>query len=113
MLDSAKEPSEKPKTFAERDQQFVAAINTFRPISSREIAGQKPKTVRYVKATSATTFAKLGPALKLNSVDVQDLRIINGFLVSSTLALSGSRGVWRGVAKSWWWLAHFRGLLGS
>ena len=75
---AAKEPSEKPKTFAERDQQFVAAINTFRPISSREIAGQKPKTVRYVKATGATTFAKLGPALKLNAVDVQDLRIING-----------------------------------
>ena len=75
---AGKEPSEKPKTFAERDQQFVAAINTFRPISSREIAGQKPKTVRYVKATGATTFAKLGPALKLNSVDVQDLRIING-----------------------------------
>ena len=75
---AGKGSSEKPKTFAERDQQFVAAINTFRPISSREIAGQKPKTVRYVKATSATTFAKLGPALKLNSVDVQDLRIING-----------------------------------
>ena len=75
---AVKEPSEKPKTFAERDLQFVAAINTFRPISSREIAGQKPKTVRYVKATGATTFAKLGPALKLNAVDVQDLRIING-----------------------------------
>ena len=79
---AAKEPRDKPKTFAERDEQFVAAINTFRPISSREIAGQKPKTVRYVKATSATTFAKLGPALKLNTVDVQDLRIINGYYPS-------------------------------
>lgn len=70
------------KTFAEVDKQFVAAINTFRPISSREIAGQKPKTIRYVKATSATTFDKLSKALNLNAVDREDLRIINGYYPS-------------------------------
>ncbi|MDG0972007.1 MAG: M48 family metalloprotease [Porticoccaceae bacterium] len=65
-------------TFADIDKQFVASIKTFRPISSREIAGQKPKTVHYVKATNATTFDKLNKALNLNAVDREDLRIING-----------------------------------
>ena len=76
-----KTPTE-PKTFAEVDKQFVAAINTFRPISSREIAGQKPKTIQYVKATNATTFDKLNKALNLNAVDREDLRIINGYYPS-------------------------------
>jgi predicted Zn-dependent protease len=69
-------------TFVETDKLFVTAINTFRPISSREIAGQKPKTINYVKATSRTTFDGLTKALKLNAVDSQDLRIINGYYPS-------------------------------
>ncbi len=71
-----------PETFVETDKLFVTAINTFRPISSREIAGQKPKTINYVKATSRTTFDGLTKALKLNAVDSQDLRIINGYYPS-------------------------------
>jgi predicted Zn-dependent protease len=73
---------EQQSSFAETDKLFVAAINSFRPISSREIAGQKPQTVHYVKATSATTFAGLANALKLSSTDIDDLRIINGYYPS-------------------------------
>jgi predicted Zn-dependent protease len=73
---------EEQSSFAEADKLFVAAINSFRPISSREIAGQKPQTVHYVKATSATTFAGLAKALKLSSTDIDDLRIINGYYPS-------------------------------
>ena len=61
------------------DEQFLGAIDTFRPISSREIEGQKPKTIHYVKATEATTFAALGEHLKLDLFEVQDLRLINGY----------------------------------
>lgn len=61
------------------DEQFLDAIDTFRPISSREIEGQKPKTIHYVKATEATTFAALGEHLKLDPFEVQDLRLINGY----------------------------------
>ena len=68
--------------FAEADKLFINAINSFRPISNREIQGQKPQTVHYVKATSATTFTGLAKALKLSSTDIDDLRIINGYYPS-------------------------------
>ena len=63
--------------FADADKLFTQSIATFRPISRREIDGQKPKTIHYVKATNATTFEKLGRALKLSASEVDDLRIIN------------------------------------
>ncbi|MFC1605698.1 M48 family metalloprotease [Pseudomonadota bacterium] len=65
--------------FDEFDAKFLESIDTFRPISSREIEGQKPKTIHYVKATGATTFAALGEQLKLDPFEVQDLRLINGY----------------------------------
>ena len=65
--------------FSETDKLFTQSIATFRPISRREIEGQKPKRIHYVKATNATTFDKLGQALKLSSSEVDDLRIINGY----------------------------------
>ena len=68
----------KAEQFAEADKLFVKSISTFRPISRREIEGQKPKRIHYVKATNATTFEKLGKALKLSTSEVDDLRIING-----------------------------------
>lgn len=68
----------KAEQFAEADKLFVKSISTFRPISRREIEGQKPKRIHYVKATNATTFEKLGKALKLSASEVDDLRIING-----------------------------------
>jgi len=64
--------------FPEADKLFRQSIATFRPISRREIDGQKPKRIHYVKATNATTFEKLGKALKLSLSEVDDLRIING-----------------------------------
>lgn len=60
------------------DAQFLESIITFRPISAREIAGQKPTTIQYVKATSATTFDALAETLDLNERDKEDLRILNG-----------------------------------
>jgi predicted Zn-dependent protease len=68
--------------FTEADKLFIDAINSFRPISNREIQGQKPQTVHYVKATTATTFTGLAKALKLSSTDIDDLRIINGYYPS-------------------------------
>ena len=64
--------------FPEADKLFKQSIATFRPISRREIDGQKPKRIHYVKATNVTTFEKLGKALKLSVSEVDDLRIING-----------------------------------
>ncbi len=66
------------KRFGEFDEKFLESIDTFRPISNREIEGQKPKTIHYVKATSATTFEALGEHLGLDAFEVQDLRLING-----------------------------------
>ena len=64
--------------FAETDKLFLKSIESFRPISRREIEGQKPKTIHYVVATGATTFEGLGKALNLNPTEIDDLRIING-----------------------------------
>ena len=64
--------------FAEQDELFVNAISSFRPISRAEIAGQKPLRVRYVKATSNTTFAGIAKKLKLSKKAIETLRIING-----------------------------------
>ena len=65
--------------WGEYDDLFMQSISTFRPISSREIAGQKPKKIHYVKATEATTFEALGKALSMNKTELEDLRMINGF----------------------------------
>lgn len=67
-----------PATFGEYDEQFLAAIDTFRPISGREIAGRKPRTMHYVQATEATTYAGLAMELNLKDSEVDDLRLING-----------------------------------
>jgi predicted Zn-dependent protease len=67
------------ESFAEFDAKFLETFETFRPISNREIEGQKPRTIHYVKATAATTFEALGEELKLGKYEVQDLRLINGY----------------------------------
>jgi predicted Zn-dependent protease len=72
------EVSEQGK-FAEFDEKFLEAIDTFRPVSNRELEGRKPKRIHYVKATSATTFEALGEELHLNLHEVDDMRLINGY----------------------------------
>ncbi|NIP17267.1 MAG: M48 family metalloprotease [Xanthomonadales bacterium] len=67
-----------PAHFDTYDELFLESVETFRPISSREIEGQSPKRIHYVKATSATTFDALGEALKLSESELEDLRLING-----------------------------------
>jgi len=64
--------------FEELDPAFVAAIETFRPVSNRELSGQSPTKIHYVKATPATTFEALGQHLKLNQYQLDELRLING-----------------------------------
>ena len=68
--------------FAKFDELFLKSINTFRPITQREIDGQKPKRVHYVKATSATTFEAISQQFNLNKEDSEDLRLINGYYPS-------------------------------
>ena len=65
--------------FHEFDAKFQKAINTFRPISTREIVGQKPKSIHYVKATTRTTFDALGEYFDMDEFEIQDLRLINGY----------------------------------
>jgi predicted Zn-dependent protease len=67
------------KSFDEYDAKFLASIHTFRPISSREVEGQKPETIHWVKATGATTFEALGEHFGLDEYELQDLRLINGY----------------------------------
>lgn len=83
------------ETFADMDSLFMQAIKTFRPISSREIAGQKPKKVYYVQADVNTTFAALASSLKLTPEDVDNLRLINGFYPSG----EPSDGQWIKIFK--------------
>ncbi len=73
---------EKPADFAEIDKLFVKSIQTFRPISNREIAGQNPKRIHYIQADSTTTFAGLAKTLKLSAEDSDNLRLINGYYPS-------------------------------
>ena len=68
--------------FLEQDKLFLQAINTFRPISQAEIAGQRPQRIHYVKATSNTTFDGLAKAFSLSKNDVDTLRVINGLYPS-------------------------------
>ena len=70
---------ENQEAFLEMDKLFMQSIQTFRPISSREIAGQRPKKVHYIQADETTTFATLASSLKLTPEDVDNLRLINGF----------------------------------
>ena len=65
--------------FSEYDTSFLESIGTFRPISNREIAGQSPTKIHFVKATSATTFDALAESLKLDQKETEDLRLINGY----------------------------------
>jgi predicted Zn-dependent protease len=68
-----------PGDFEAFDKLFLASIDTFRPVSNREIEGRKPKTVHYVKATEHTTFDALGEHFDMDPFEVQDLRLINGY----------------------------------
>jgi predicted Zn-dependent protease len=70
------------ETFAALDKLFMQSIQTFRPISSREIAGQRPKKVHYIQADENTTFASLASSLSLTPEDVDNLRLINGLYPS-------------------------------
>ena len=65
--------------FGEFDEKFLESIDTFRPVSNREIEGKKPKRIHWVKATNSTTFDALAAELNLDPAETQDLRLINGF----------------------------------
>ena len=60
------------------DTLFMQSIETFRPISQREISGQKPHRIAYVKANSNSTIANIGAELGLSASEQDELRLING-----------------------------------
>lgn len=60
------------------DKLFMQSIETFRPISQREINGQKPYRIAYVKANSNSTIANIGDELDLSANQKDELRLING-----------------------------------
>jgi len=64
--------------YSDLDEAILSAIKTFRPISRAEIAGQKPKVVKYLQVESSTTYAELIKTYKLNASDEEILRVING-----------------------------------
>ena len=83
------------EAFSENDKLFMQSIQTFRPISNREIAGQRPKKVHYIQADENTTFATLAASLKLTAEDVDNLRLINGLYPSG----EPSDGEWIKIFK--------------
>jgi len=68
--------------FRDFDEAFLESINTFRPVTSREIVGKTPQKIHYIQATSATTFESLAKSLKLKKREAEDLRMINGYYPS-------------------------------
>ena len=53
--------------FRDFDEAFLKSINTFRPVTSREIVGKTPQKIHYIQATSATTFEALAKSLNLKN----------------------------------------------
>ena len=76
-------------TFDQFDPLFSASINTFRTITQREIDGQKPKAIFYVKATAATDFGILAKQFDLGAYGEDELRLINGFYPTGEPAVGG------------------------
>jgi len=66
-------------SFDQFDKLFTASINTFRTITQREIDGQKPKSIHYVRATAATDFGALAKQFDLGAYGEEELRLMNGF----------------------------------
>ncbi|TFH68461.1 hypothetical protein E3W66_00420 [Gammaproteobacteria bacterium LSUCC0057] len=64
--------------FANADKLFMQSINTFRPISQREIDGQKPARLNYVKANERSSIAAISAELGLSDSEQDQLRLING-----------------------------------
>ncbi len=65
--------------FRDFDEAFLESINTFRPVTSREIVGKTPQKIHYIQATSETTFEALAESMNLGKREAEDLRMINGY----------------------------------
>jgi predicted Zn-dependent protease len=68
---------ESPSDFEEYDQKFMETLETFRPISGREIKGQAPRKMSWIQAEEGTTIDSLAEELKLTAREAEDLRLIN------------------------------------
>lgn len=64
--------------FEEFDKSFNESIATFRTITQREIDGQKPKRIDYVRATATTDFAALAKEHGLGAYGEEELLLLNG-----------------------------------
>ncbi|MFT5691753.1 MAG: putative Zn-dependent protease [Oceanicoccus sp.] len=65
--------------FDQYDKIFEDSISTFRTITQREIDGQKPKSIHYVKAVKQTDFAALAKKFDLGRYGEEELRLMNGY----------------------------------
>ena len=65
--------------FEKFDEDFVESISTFRTITQREIDGQKPKRIEFVRATAFTDFAALAKSYDLGPYGEDELRLLNGY----------------------------------
>jgi len=70
--------------FDQFDEFFNASIATFRTITQREIDGQKPKRINYVRATATTDFAALAKEHNLGPYGEQELLLLNGLYPNGT-----------------------------
>jgi len=61
------------------DEAFLSIIRSFAPLSPRQLGNREPQRIRYVKATSDTTFAALASHLHLGPYGEDTLRLINGY----------------------------------
>lgn len=66
------------QNFDEFDEAFNATIATFRTITQREIDGQKPKRIEYIRATATTDFAALAKENQLGTYGEEELLLLNG-----------------------------------
>lgn len=65
--------------FGQYDKLFEDSIATFRTITQREVDGQKPKSIHYVKAVIQTDFAALAKQFDLGPYGEEELRLMNGY----------------------------------
>lgn len=65
------------KKFKDDDKLFLEALDSFRTLTQREIEGQKPRKIKWVRATESSNYADIAKSLNLGRYGEQQLRLIN------------------------------------
>lgn len=64
--------------FRRFDGDFLAALETFRPLDGRALAGRSPLRIHWVRASPGMRYEALGRELGLSAEEVAALRLLNG-----------------------------------